>query len=48
MFSASEIAGELHVSVNTVKAHLRSIYRKLDVSRRREAVTRARGLGILS
>jgi LuxR family maltose regulon positive regulatory protein len=47
MYNAGEIAGELHVSVNTIKAHLRSIYRKLDVSRRREAVVRARGLGIL-
>ncbi|GGJ81733.1 transcriptional regulator [Pilimelia anulata] len=47
MFSAAEIAGELHVSVNTVKAHLRSIYRKLDVSRRRNAVDRARALGVL-
>jgi LuxR family maltose regulon positive regulatory protein len=47
MFNAGEIADELHVSVNTVKAHLRSIYRKLDVSRRREAVVRARGLGLL-
>ncbi|HYN95314.1 MAG TPA: LuxR C-terminal-related transcriptional regulator [Pilimelia sp.] len=47
MFNAGEIAEELHVSVNTVKAHLRSIYRKLEVSRRREAVVRARGLGLL-
>jgi LuxR family maltose regulon positive regulatory protein len=47
MLNANEIAVELHVSVNTVKAHLRSIYRKLDASRRREAVVRARGLGIL-
>ncbi|GAA3388308.1 helix-turn-helix transcriptional regulator [Cryptosporangium minutisporangium] len=47
MLSAQEIADELHVSVNTVKAHLKSIYRKLGASRRREAVMRARGLGIL-
>ncbi|GGK41990.1 LuxR family transcriptional regulator [Pilimelia terevasa] len=47
MFTVAEIAEELHVSVNTVKAHLRSIYRKLDVSRRRDAVERARALSIL-
>ena len=45
--NAAEIAVELHVSVNTVKAHMRSIYSKLDASRRREAVTRARGAGLL-
>ncbi|UNK72364.1 LuxR C-terminal-related transcriptional regulator [Microbacterium sp. H1-D42] len=33
-----EIAHELGVSINTVKTHQRSIYRKLDVSSRREAV----------
>ena len=39
----TEIAGELFVSVNTVKTHVKSIYRKLDVSSRREAVARGRG-----
>jgi LuxR family transcriptional regulator, maltose regulon positive regulatory protein len=43
----SEIAGELFVSVNTVKTHVRSIYRKLDVGSRRAAVARARDLGLL-
>jgi len=38
----------LTVSVNTVKAHLKSIYGKLDVHDRREAVARARELGLLS
>ena len=47
MLTAGEIAGELKVSVNTVKAHMRSIYRKLDAARRREAVSRAREWGLL-
>jgi LuxR family maltose regulon positive regulatory protein len=38
LLSGSEIAGELTVSVNTVKSHIRSIYRKLGVSSRRDAV----------
>lgn len=47
MMSNGEIASELFVSVNTVKTHLKSIYRKLDVPDRREAVRRARELELL-
>ena len=47
MLSASEIAAELYVSVNTVKTHVRSIYRKLDTNRRRDAVRRAKELQLL-
>jgi LuxR family maltose regulon positive regulatory protein len=42
MLSNQEIASELFVSVNTVKTHLRSIYRKLGTSKRRDAVVAAR------
>jgi LuxR family maltose regulon positive regulatory protein len=48
MMSNGEIAAELFVSVNTVKTHLKSIYRKLDVPDRREAVRRARELELLA
>jgi LuxR family maltose regulon positive regulatory protein len=47
MMSNQEIAGELFVSVNTVKTHLKAIYRKLDAPGRREAVGRARELGLM-
>jgi len=47
MMSNADIASELFVSVNTVKTHVKSIYRKLDVTRRQEAVRRARQLHLL-
>jgi LuxR family maltose regulon positive regulatory protein len=43
-----EIAAALYISVNTVKAHAKSVFRKLDVSSRREAVKRGRALGLIS
>jgi ATP/maltotriose-dependent transcriptional regulator MalT len=45
--SQREIAGELFVSLSTVKSHVRSIFRKLGVDARADAVTRARELGLL-
>lgn len=47
-WSNAEIAERHFVSVNTVKTHLRQIYGKLQVTRRVQAVTRARELGLLS
>jgi LuxR family maltose regulon positive regulatory protein len=47
VLSNEEIASKLFVSVNTVKTHVRNIYRKLNVARRRDAVRRARELHLL-
>lgn len=47
MFKAAEIASDLFVTVNTVKSHQQSIYRKLDVRTRRDAVDRARELNLI-
>jgi LuxR family maltose regulon positive regulatory protein len=43
-----EIASELFVSLNTIRAHLRNIYAKLGVHSRADAVKRARELGLLA
>ncbi len=45
--SNKEIAGKLFIAVATVKSHTVKIYKKLGVSRRREAVLKAEELGIL-
>jgi len=42
-----EIAGQLAVTLATVKAHVSNICGKLGVTKRRQAVERARQLGIL-
>jgi LuxR family maltose regulon positive regulatory protein len=42
-----EIASRLFLALNTVKAHTRNIYGKLDVHSRTQAVATARGLGLL-
>ncbi len=46
--SAPEISGQLYVSVNTVRTHMRHVYEKLGAHSRAEAVDRARALGLLA
>jgi LuxR family maltose regulon positive regulatory protein len=47
MLSTAEIAATMFISLNTVRTHIRSILRKLGVSRRNQAVRRARERGLL-
>ena len=47
MMTLGEIASDHGISLNTVKTHVRSIYAKLGASTRREAITTARGLGLI-
>jgi LuxR family maltose regulon positive regulatory protein len=47
LMSTEEIGAAMFVSVNTVRTHIRSILRKLAVSRRNEAVRRARELALV-
>ena len=43
-----EIAGQIYLSVNTVRTHMRHVYDKLGAHGRHEAVERARALGLLA
>jgi LuxR family maltose regulon positive regulatory protein len=45
--SNPEIADELVVSLNTVKTQVSSIYRKLNVTNRKEAIAAARSENLL-
>jgi LuxR family maltose regulon positive regulatory protein len=45
--STPDIAQELYVSVHTARSHIKSIYRKLDVHKRLEAIQRAKELELL-
>jgi LuxR family maltose regulon positive regulatory protein len=47
LMSNAEIAAGLHVSINTVKSHLKAVYRKLGVEGRRDAVLRGRELELI-
>ena len=42
-----QIAATLHISQNTIKTHLKNLYRKMKVESRDEAVTRGRELSLL-
>jgi LuxR family maltose regulon positive regulatory protein len=48
LVSAPEIAGELYLSLNTIRTHMRHLYAKLGVHTRADAVERARALGLLA
>lgn len=45
--TAESIAADQFISINTVKTHLRGIYRKLGVSNRRDAITAAQEHGLI-
>ena len=44
--SNKEIAEKLFISGETIKSHLQNIFQKLEVSKRREAVEKAKKVGI--
>ena len=44
--TVAQIAAELYISPNTVKTHMRRLYRKLGVGTRDEAIRKARSLGL--
>lgn len=46
--TVEELALDLQISTNTVKTHLRGIYRKLGVGTRRDAIAAAARLGLLA
>lgn len=44
---ATEVADSLYISVNTVRSHIKAIYRKLGVNTRADAVRHGEALGLL-
>jgi LuxR family maltose regulon positive regulatory protein len=46
--SRREAATRAYLSINTIKTHLRTAYRKLGVTNRADAIERARALGLLA
>ncbi|WP_418607950.1 response regulator transcription factor [Georgenia sp. SUBG003] len=47
LLTTEEIAQTMFISVNTVRTHVRNVLRKLAVSRRHEAVRKARSLQLI-
>jgi LuxR family maltose regulon positive regulatory protein len=47
MLNTAEVASEMYISINTVKSHLKSIFRKLAATHRGEAVRRAQQLELI-
>jgi LuxR family maltose regulon positive regulatory protein len=45
--STRQIGERLFLSPNTIRSHMRALYRKLGVSSREDAVARATALGLL-
>ena len=45
--TTQEIAGTLFISLNTLKSHAKSVYRKLGVTSRAEAVREGQARGLL-
>jgi LuxR family maltose regulon positive regulatory protein len=46
-YSYQEIGNEMVISVNTVRTHVKNIYRKLSAKRRDQVIVRAKALGLL-
>lgn len=45
--TSAEIGGELFISTNTVRSHIKRVYSKLNVHNRRDAIRRAEELELL-